>query len=240
MEPTLRRPKASPVLSDSLHRRLNAYALAASAAGVGALALVPKVEGKVIYTPVHLTVVPGQPVTIALPGEFNLNQYSRSGGHTLSVCQYMGEGICNFSAGTNAVKTTNADGGRQYAAAMHAGVSIRPGQRFRDKRVVLGVADGQSSGSARWVGEWFNEGDGVKDRYLGLRFKINGKMHFGWARITVDAMNGHWFTATLTGYAYETIPNKPIIAGDKKGTDEATFLPQTETSSLGTLARGRR
>ena len=42
--------------------------------------------------------------------------------------------------------------------------------------------------------------------------------------------------ATLTGYAYETIPNKPIIAGKTNGPDVITVEPTT----LGSLALGRR
>jgi len=33
----------------------------------------------------------------------------------------------------------------------------------------------------------------------------------------VKVMGGARIRATLTGYAYETIPNKPIIAGKTKG-----------------------
>jgi hypothetical protein len=38
-------------LSDSVHLRLNMYALAASAAGVGALALARPCEAEIVYTP---------------------------------------------------------------------------------------------------------------------------------------------------------------------------------------------
>jgi len=41
-------------MSSPLERRLNAYAIAASAAGVGLLALSPSAEARVIYTPAHL------------------------------------------------------------------------------------------------------------------------------------------------------------------------------------------
>jgi hypothetical protein len=58
-------------------------------------------------------------------------------------------------------------------------------------------------------------------RYLGLKFIIKGQIHYGWARLTVDADWGHeGIHATLTGYAYETVPNKPIIAGKTKGLDD--------------------
>jgi hypothetical protein len=57
---------------------------------------------------------------------------------------------------------------------------------------------------------------------------IKGKAHYGWVRMNVE-IKGMNFTATLTGYAYETIPNKPIIAGQTRRKDEAT---------LGRLAQG--
>jgi hypothetical protein len=43
-------------------------------------------------------------------------------------------------------------------------------------------------------------------------------------------------SATLTGYAYETVPNKAIIAGQITGPDVITMQPET----LGSLAHGRR
>jgi len=75
------------------------------------------------------------------------------------------------------------------------------------------------------------------DRYLGLRFSIKGKIHYGWARLNVKVAEGSDFdiTATLTGYAYETIPNKPIVAGKIKGTD---VIEAVEPASLGHLAQG--
>jgi len=44
----------------------------------------------------------------------------------------------------------------------------------------------------------------------------------------------YYITATLTGYAYETIPNKPIIAGKTHGKDVITL----QDASLGHLAAG--
>jgi hypothetical protein len=48
----------------------------------------------------------------------------------------------------------------------------------------------------------------------------------------------------LTGYAYETVPNKAITTGQAKGTDEdkiaaqAIATPTREPITLGLLARG--
>jgi len=95
---------------------------------------------------------------------------------------------------------------------------------------------------------WVNGGKGVKNRYLGLKFKIKGKFHFGWARLTVTTeKNG--FTAALTGYAYETIPGKAIVAGATQGADDtdknieqsnpaALTVPTPEPAVLGALAMG--
>ncbi len=49
-EDSMQRPRIPSKLSDSLHQRLNSYALAASAAGVGLLALVQPAQAKIIYT----------------------------------------------------------------------------------------------------------------------------------------------------------------------------------------------
>jgi hypothetical protein len=70
----------------------------------------------------------------------------------------------------------------------------------------------------------------VKDRYLGLKFYIKGKAHYGWARLTAKRQVGNpSFALTLTGYAYETIPNKPITTGKTHGEEDGT---------LGRLAQG--
>src|SRR5580692_12210999 len=47
-------PRTTAELSKSLHQGLNTYALAASAAGVGMLALVQPAEAKIVYTPANV------------------------------------------------------------------------------------------------------------------------------------------------------------------------------------------
>ena len=81
----------------------------------------------------------------------------------------------------------------------------------------------------KYYGQWTN----VTGRYLALRFKLHGKTHYGWARLNV-VDRGFTLTGTLTGYAYETIANKAIVAGDTKGRDKDEVQPV----SLGHLARG--
>lgn len=54
---------------------------------------------------------------------------------------------------------------------------------------------------------------GVTDKYLGLRITISGNLHYGWARFDVnaDASTG-W---VLKDYAYNTVPNESIRAGQQ-------------------------
>src|ERR1700688_1502452 len=55
MKRTARQPSK---FSESLHRQLNAYALAASVAGVGVLALALPAEAKVVYIKTHQLIGP--------------------------------------------------------------------------------------------------------------------------------------------------------------------------------------
>jgi len=53
----MKRPATKPSqLSEPLHKLLSAYALAASAAGVGALALTQPAQAKIVYTPAHIVI----------------------------------------------------------------------------------------------------------------------------------------------------------------------------------------
>jgi hypothetical protein len=47
------RPRDIVSLSDSVHQRLNSYALAAGAAAVGVLPLAQPADAKIIYTKTH-------------------------------------------------------------------------------------------------------------------------------------------------------------------------------------------
>ena len=50
------------------------------------------------------------------------------------------------------------------------------------------------------------------DKFLGLRFLINGETHYGWARMDVTSAT-QW---VIKDYAYNATPNKPILTGQKE------------------------
>jgi hypothetical protein len=235
------RPRATAELSKSLNHQLNTYALAAGAAGVGLLALAPPAEAKIIYTQAHAKVVFFQPLPVDLNHDGIADFYLVAEGHSnfdkLSACQYLGifdssTGCRSSSRGTNAIRTIDSKG-RKFGAALRYGEKIQRGEQFAKRNVLLGGEVWGTGSDTIWYGPWLNGGKGVKNRYLGLKFKIKGRVHFGWARITVATTSDMW-TATLTGYAYETVPGKAIVAGNTKGPDVTTVYP----ASLGHLAAG--
>ena len=130
----------------------------------------------------------------------------------------------------NLIEGSSRDG-RGYAAALKVGAFIGRRQKFVAARSGEMMASVQQSDTVfyKYYGQWYN----VTNRYLGLKFKIHGKIHYGWARLNVF-FHGFTLTGTITGYAYETIANKRIIAGKTKVEDGGAAAPP----SLGHLARG--
>jgi len=106
-----------------------------------------------------------------------------------------------------------------------AGMEIGPGKPFQAQANCMAFSE---SGSAN--GPWLD----VKHRYLGFAFMIEGKVHYGWARLSLGRFVYN-YTAELTGYAYETIANKSLLTGKEKSTDAPV---ETAGATLGSLARG--
>ena len=222
--------RAACNLAASLHHRLNMYAMAASAAGVGALALTQSADAKVVYTPAHHVIHRGSHFALDLNHDgipdFNINH--RSGCTT--------DGFC-----ATALYAMGAPYSGNYVAGNRKifdfAYALRPRTRIGPKQPWLGFAMYYRfravSTYGRCTGSWAD----VKNRYLGFKFLINGKIHYGWARLNVKCNLYSKKIGVLTGYAYETLPNKAIITGRTEDFDVIT-LPM-RTGTLGHLALGR-
>jgi hypothetical protein len=211
----MQRPRTPSNLSESLHQRLNAYALAASATGVGLLALAQPAEGKIIYTHAHIAIYNDYTLDLNHDGvgDFVFRIYSTnhgSGGY-IAVRPY---------TSINLIWGTKPD-----ASALKAGVKIRSNTKLQKSNSLMYAWNCFTTGCT-YHGLWQK----VQNRYLGLKFYAKGQAHYGWARLSESAPS----RLTLTGYAYETVPNKPIITGKTRGPDVITL----EAGSLGHLARG--
>jgi hypothetical protein len=248
-------PRKTADLSASLNHLLNGYVLAATAAGVGALALAQPADAKIVYTPAHVE-ISGKPLPIDLNHDgvvdfflFHYGFHSTPGGDALLACLNISEAgsrtFCGSSShNLNAFRVVESKG-NEWGAAVQPGAKIIGGDRFRSGHSAnLGQVNflSNSHSHVRWSGPWVNGGKGANNRYVGIKFQINGRFHFGWARLTVTTET-NTFTATLTGYAFETIPGKGIVAGQTKGADDgeqsyATPITPTPEPTLGALAMG--
>jgi hypothetical protein len=130
--------------------------------------------------------------------------------------------------------------GGLYASALMRGASVGPSAHFvgaKNQKVILERFYGFESASdtSKLYGKWGNVGP---DRFVGLKFKIDGQTHFGWVRITLDIVRINGLKgATITAYAYETIPDKKIVVGST--TESATASADASSrASLGMLAAG--
>src|SRR5271170_8244443 len=104
-------PRKTANLSESIHQQLSMYALAASAAGVGMLAVAQPAAAKIVYTPANVTLTDG-----ALPLDLDHNgivdfylirrgpfRVSRSASDSsFSVCNVPGTSDNHFCESTSA------------------------------------------------------------------------------------------------------------------------------------------
>ncbi len=220
-------------LSSSLEHGLSMYALAASAAGVSLLALAQPAAAKIVYMRANVSIPPQTYTPVFLDvnrdgvNDFSFINYSVFGAHFGSI----------YLRVAPVVTGNGVRGNGHSASALRTGVPIGRQKQFpvfaQNMAVYFSYQSSGGKSSHGFIGPWANDGKGVKSRYLGLKFLIKGRTHYGWARLTVTVKKAQFF-GMLTGYAYETVPNKPIITGKTKGPDVIPVQP----ASLGDLARG--
>jgi hypothetical protein len=239
-------------LSQSAHKHLTSYTLAATAAGVSLLALTAPSEAEIVYTPANGTITRDGSYAIDLNHdgivdfvilEKVLKQSPNTSFQSLGVqpgannqadCRYP---FCGSTGGV-------------YAGALSLGNEIGPssaqhGWSGEPKQMAAEIRSGTF---LTYLGDFRY----ARGAYLGLRFQINGETHFGWARLTVRFLGGlpkdRTWEAHITGYAYETVADKAIKAGET-GEDAAMSLDSTrpgaisvsrvqQQAPLGTLALG--
>lgn len=214
-------------ISAKLDRKLTAYVAVASAAGFGVLAASPNAQAEVVYTPTNVTIG-----LVAVPVDLN-NDGTADFQILIREC-----GSRSLCLDIDALATGNGiRGARSTVAAEFFGARIGPGEQFLTGSGNPSYGNLMANYNSGSAGPWAH----TSNRYLGLRFVINGETHYGWARMSV---NFHHSAIFLTGYAYETIANKNIAAGERTGAiasdafAAAPLLPISQEATLGMLARG--
>jgi hypothetical protein len=233
-----------PTLSETIDYRAKVYSVAATAAGVTMLALAQPAAAEVV---VHGTNIP---FTRVVDGNFSVSLDINHDGiadflFSLSSFAYHANfAILNVTPLTGGAVVGAAGSRGSYASALTRGAKIGPSAHFSSKgRATIERSYGQffssrSSRTRHTYGKWSGNS---ANRYLGVKFLIDGATHYGWIRITVDSTRAP-ISATITAYAYETAANKRILAGiPAGGSADIQAQPKAESlgqPSLGMLAAG--
>jgi hypothetical protein len=233
-------------LKPRLDRTLLAYAAAASAAGVSVLALVEPSPGEVVFTPTHKIVGAGHVLPLDLNNDGITDFLFKDFFSSIQVPQTCSGSSCFRYLGRlqiRARRQNQVEGvdpfGLRLTKALPANSQVGPAASFLPAGgtdLMRSCFDSNDSYGGR--GYWLNG----KKQFLGLKFTIEGQTHYGWARLTtgVDTCK---VKAVLTGYAYESEPDTPILTGvtsvdstgNEQGASEGAIL---EPAGLGRLAQG--
>ncbi len=245
-------------LAPKLDKNLVAYALAATTAGVGIMALTQTAEARVIATRTHIVVpINGGVIQFDINGDgipdFGLSATSFATSFGARVPPRGRPPLGGVAAGhLRAVPAQTANevcigGGAEplTAAALPPDIQLGAGRHFDEgnilmEGIILTGCEGTSFAYGNWKGHPLHH-------FLGVKFTdTTGNVHYGWVRILVTE-NGIKFNATIEGYAYETVPNKPIVTGATSGpVGEASLIGPSDSlssrlpqpASLGMLALG--
>jgi hypothetical protein len=224
-------------LTSAMEKKLLGYAALAAASGVAMLALAPGAEAEVVYTPTHQKLTVNTTLALDVNGDgtpdFNFNAFSLRFGPRRDTYTFLSE---DFLEATAPMRSNQFWGAQFDVSALPAGFKIGRNGKFSASNFFMGAVSATDGGPPNYAGPWAPAGGNVKDRYVGLKFVINGEIHYGWARFNVQVrlpLKGN-VQAVLTGYAYETVANAPIMAGATSGNEAA----DTQPARLGQLAAG--
>jgi len=242
-------PRNRTVLSEPLARRLNAYVLAAGAAGVAALACATPAQGEVVCKefaaqlthtnnfPLYLTQPAVAPFNIAQGTNSTFRSFTTTGRGTL---QWWNRGF--FTPNTVGAKVLLSN---SLPANLASGANIGPGGDFgKGNSYGLLFTYGKGEYSYRGGGTKLNHRGNLnlnQTNYVGFQFKDPAGVHYGWARLSVSFEKGRGKSMHtilhVTGYGYESTPNAAIAAGSCSE-NVAGSENVSAGSSLGLLALG--
>jgi hypothetical protein len=238
-------------LTSKLDASLFGYAIAATAAGVGMLAM-PQADAEVVATPANISIPHGGGVI-----QFDINRdgqmdFGLSFGTFLPVGHHRKTCSSNCpppsetqltaipAQAANEIWQTGSKAGFfgsdiYCAAALAPGRRVGPAAKFSpgDKNLFWYYANFATNQSAcRWGSK------APRNSYMGVKFlDTAGNLHYGWVRVAISS------SITITGYAYETTPNVGINTGVTHGpVGDAQMMeplaPGSAPASLGMLALG--
>jgi hypothetical protein len=209
--------------------------MAAAAASVSLLALAQPAEGSVVITNVNIPITSkGISLDLNKDGitDFHL-KFRSNPGASLLVSYLSVKGVVGDAVMANG----------HYASALLRSAKIGPSAHFGGTSAKSYLMERKScSGSGCFLeGDW---GGNHPNRFVGVKFKISGAIHYGWIRVSITSNKtlGSVLKGTVTEYGYETIANKLVKAGLPSSTaaapEDAGIGMVEQRTSLGALALG--
>ena len=134
---------------------------------------------------------------------------------------YTSQQVAISPTGANGVAGDTV-GAYVYPFALNSGDTIKSTLQFNF---------GSSQSMASYFGSSSSYGNfiGQTDKFVGLQFYIGAQLHYGWARFDVDATASQF---TIKDYAYNSIPNAYILAGEMPvGINESAMSATTSVFS---------
>jgi len=143
--------------------------------------------------------------------------------------------FCDVS-GVNGAQLLVTNG---YAQVLTSGESIGSGlPDWNAGEVLLTMEsfDQRNNTSSGWLGLLGAKGQG----YMGIQFSAADGIHYGWIQVSLYGIfNMPLFSPLVVDWAYETVPNKPILAGEKPICFEAAFNSGNEVPPNRSTHSGR-
>ncbi len=206
---------ATKISAKNLTRQIAQYSLTAAVAGVGVLALAAPAAGEVVITKktIHIPLSTGgviEPLKISMAN--NGVDNIRFSFYTSASYRHLNVGGSSLG---DQLEVGTGPGFNVYFGALPRGAKIGPNvpASFFNGGGIVEISAGSGPSNRVFFGSWAGS---PQNRYLGVRFQLNGQTHYGWIRLTVTTNpDPHTpvMSATITAYAYETVANKAIAAG---------------------------
>ena len=184
-------------------------------------------NAQIVYTDVNPDYVISIPVVNPIPTDYNIDlnndgisDYKISCSFSFAPCQFRQYvSYVKVSAlNTNAVVAVS---GSTNPLAMNFNDGILSGFTFSTSGYLRYVSGGYCGSST--LGVWPNS----VDRYLGLKLIVGANAYYGWVRMQVS-VGVNPFSCTIKDYAYNSVPNQPIVAGQT-----TCALPTVNVSASG-------
>lgn len=217
---------------------LKQYAVAAlGVAGVSTLASAQAPATHIVYTPANIALTEPFPGTV-VPIDFNHDGVADI---TVSLTGFYQAFSGHGGSAQASMFEQPAPG--NIAIGGHAipfGVALSQAGAFRSNKFQMAFTRNFSLATSS-IHQTDTQGPfaNVTNKYLGVKFKIAGQFHYGWIRLSMSCSRG-FCTGKVTGYAFNSIANQSITAGQLHPTAGGKAAVEVPAGSLGMLAAGAR